>query len=286
MVDLEARELLTSNLALIERVVSFACRRNRLSPDDAEEFAAIVKLRLVDNDYAILRAYEERSSFATYINIVVQRMALDYRISNWGKWHSSAEAKRLGALAVDLEKLLLRDGRTLDDALAILGPKHEGVTRQSLADLAAKLPARAPRHRDVAIEDAEPLAVASANHVEEPLLATERRRSSQRVSSIVAEVLGRLSQEDRVILQLRFEGGVTVAQIARMLGIDQKLLYRRIETLMRELRRELERNGIAPDDALDLIGRDEPLLDFDFGNPNPRPSITTDGTTAHSEGSQ
>lgn len=283
MVPPEAPELLTSNLALIERAVSFACRRHRLDATDADEFRSIVLLRLVENDYAILRAFEARSSFATFISIVVQRMMLDHRIASWGKWHASAEARRLGDLAVELEKLLMRDGRTLEDALAILAPKHAGATRESLHELAARLPQRAPRHREVALEDARP--VAAADDIEESLLAAERRTSSERVSSLMSEMIAGLPDDDRLILQLRFEGQMSVAHIARMLRIEQKLLYRRIEQRMRDLKRALEQRGVARRDVLDLIGRDEPVLRFDFGNRDPRPSITNDGT-AHSEGSQ
>ena len=79
----------------------------------------------------------------------------------------------------------------------------------------------------------------------------------------------------------------TVPQIARSLGLDQKLTYRRIERRMRDIRVELERSGIAWRDVLDLIGRDEALLQFDLGKQNPRPSIAADGTApANTEGSQ
>lgn len=122
---MEAVALLTTNLALVERAVAFACRRYRLTPDDAEELGAIVRLKFVENDYAIVRAFSGRCAFSTYVHIVVQRMALDYRIHVWGKWHSSAEAKRLGPLAVELEILLHRDGRTLDEALPLLAARHE-----------------------------------------------------------------------------------------------------------------------------------------------------------------
>src|SRR5215212_3086060 len=121
---LRADELLTSNLPLIERAIAFACRRNQLSPEDAEEFGSVVKLRLVENDYAVLRAHEGRSSMATFIGIVVQRMLLDFRIHAWGKWHASAEAKRLGDVALELEQLMHRDGRTLGEAFTILAAKH------------------------------------------------------------------------------------------------------------------------------------------------------------------
>ncbi|HXH41880.1 MAG TPA: sigma-70 family RNA polymerase sigma factor [Thermoanaerobaculia bacterium] len=287
MAGREAHELLTSNLAVIERAVSFASRRYRLDPNDAEEFASVVHLKFVENDYAILRAFEARSSFATYISIVIQRLALDYCIHVWGKWHASAEAKRLGSLAIELEQLLHRDGRTVDEALVILAPKHDGVTRESLQRIAGRLPERVPRHRDVGIEKAESVAVTRPSDVEEPLFANDRRRASESLSAIMSAVIARLPEDERLILQLRFEGGMTVPQIARSLGLDQRVTYRRIERRMRDIRTELERSGIAWRDVLDLIGRDEVLLQFDLGKQKPRPSIGADEKApANTEGSQ
>lgn len=282
---MEPSELLTSNLEVVERAVAFACRRYRLDPDDAEEFEAVVKLKLVENDYGILRAWEGRSGFATFISTVVQRMALDYRIHEWGKWHASAEAKRLGALAVELEQLLHRDGRTLDEALVVLASKHEGVTRRSLEALAARLPARGPRHRDVAIEEADSVATGTTDQVEERVLHEERRRKADRLSDLLSTAIEKMPEDERLILQLRFEQGMTVAQIARAYGRDQKLLYRQIERRMREMRTELLHAGIVPIDVLDLIGRDEAFLDLDLGKDGPRPSIPGDEKVAtQSEG--
>jgi RNA polymerase sigma factor (sigma-70 family) len=269
---MEPRELLLANLALIERAVSFACRRYRLERDDAEEFAAIVNLRLVDNDYAILRAYEGRSGFATYISIVVQRMVLDYRIHEWGKWRASAEAKRIGEPALELEKLLHRDHRSLEEAFVALSPRHPTLTLGALRELAERLPARAAKRRDVGVEQAESVAATRIDAVEEPLLAKERASASQKLSGVVSSVIDAMPEEDRLILQLRFEGGMTVAQIARALQLDQRLLYRRLETSMRELRRQLERLGVGSRDALDLVGRDETELHFRFARGEARPS--------------
>ena len=264
-------QLLTDNLPVIDRAVAFACRRYRFGFDDAEEFAAIVRLKLVENDYAILDAYEGRSSFATFISIVVQRMALDFRIHMWGKWHASAEAKRLGPLAIRLEELLLRDGRTLEEATAILGKD-----RASLEQLASRLPDRGPRRYDVALDEAVSIAVTKPADVEAPLLASDRRRASEHLSTVMSALLARLPDDERLIFQLRFEGGMTVAQIARALQLDQKVTYRRMERRMREIKDELQRAGINPRDALDLIGNDEALIRFDLGKQEPRPSIVND----------
>ena len=275
---LEARELFTSNLALIERAVAYACRRNGLQVDDAEEFAAIVNLKLIEKDYAILDKFERRASFATFISVVVQRMALDYRIHAWGKWHSSAEAKRLGPLAVELDQLLHRDRRTLDEAVVLLQAHHDGVTRQSLQALADRLPAHAPRHRSVALDESRPVAVTRSDSIEERLMASDRNRASERLSAVMSAAIRKLPENVRLILELRFVGGMAVSQIARMLRIEQKLLYRRLEQHMRHLREELERAGLDSRDVLDLVGRDETLLDFDLGNRERRPSIGADET--------
>jgi len=275
---LDARKLLVENLDLIERVIRFTSRRQRLDESEVEEFASIVKLKLVENDYAIIRKFESRSHFATFITIVVQRMLLDYRIHHWGKWHASAEAKRLGDLAVELERLLHRDGRTIDDALPLLQARYPDATREALEALAARLPERRARRRMVDLSEAETVAVEP--EMEDQLLNDERERTCRQLSSTMREAIGRLPENDRLFLHLRFGCRLTVAQIARSMHIEQKLLYRHLEKLMRDLRAELERAGIAPRDAADLIGREGTQLDFALGNPVLRPSPNREGSVA------
>ncbi|MEA2462658.1 MAG: hypothetical protein QOJ98_405, partial [Acidobacteriota bacterium] len=202
---LDARKLLVDHLDVVQRAIGFAARRYRLAASDAEELGGEVKLRLVENDYAIVRAYEGRSSFRTFIGVVVQRMALDYCIHAWGKWHASAEAKRLGALAVALEELLYRDGRTLEEAVPILQAKHEGVSLASLQALEAKLRKPPPRPQVVDVDGVAERWLARPPDADEAMLADERRRESQEISRLVSAFLARLPEQDRLIFQLRFE---------------------------------------------------------------------------------
>ncbi len=119
--------LFLSQLALIDAVTAFIARRHHLSATDAEEFAAHVRLRILEDDYATLRKFEERSSLKTYLTTVIQRWFLDDRTARWGKWRPSAEAKRLGPLAILVERLMVRDGMTFDEACTVLETNH-GVT--------------------------------------------------------------------------------------------------------------------------------------------------------------
>ena len=277
----EARELLEANLALVGRVVAFACRRYHFDHDEAEDFASAVNLKLVENDYAILRAWEHRSSLSTYLSIVIQRWALDHRIHEWGKWHPSAEAKRMGAVAMELEQIVIRDGRTVDEAFPLLAAKHPEVTLDSLKLMAARFPRRAPRRHDVPVEEAEELAVAGPRDIEDQACASERRRTAVRIAALMREAFARRPEDDRLVLQLRYGQGMTIAQIARALQRDQKLLYRRMERCMEDIREELRAAGVADEDVIDLIGRDDVFLDFDLGNGAARPSKESDERVAN-----
>jgi hypothetical protein len=54
---------------------------------------------------------------------------------------------------------------------------------------------------------------------------------------------------------LRFFSGLTTAEIARVLKLKQKLLYRRIERHLRVIRESLLRVGVCGDDVDGIIER-------------------------------
>ena len=277
--SVEPRELLLTYLPLIERAIAFASQRQGLTPPEAEDFASTVKLRLIENDYAILRAFEGRSSPTTYFGIVAQRMLFDHRNKEWGKWRASAEAKRLGPAAVELERHLYRDGLTLYEAFAALKSNGHNLTRDAIEALAKRLPPRAPKRRDVPLDEAGRDAVISSEQIEAEAAGHERRNVAERVSALVNEWIGQLPDEDCVLLQQRFGEGMTVAQIARATREDQKRLYRRIERRLHEIRKLIETSGLTSAEVLDLIGRNDTILDFLLRRKPPRPSKDCHGET-------
>ena len=123
--------VLQSNLALIEGIAMRVCRRAHVRDADADDFIASVKLALIEDDYAILRKYEGRSSLATYLTIVIERLMSDERMRTRGRWHPSAEAVRLGPAALLLEAIVRRDRRTIDDALPALRALDPAITREN-----------------------------------------------------------------------------------------------------------------------------------------------------------
>ena len=70
-------------------------------------------------------------------------------------------------------------------------------------------------------------------------------RARERQAALIAA----LSREDRRILELRFEEGMKIRQIATVLGLEPRRLYRRLRRCLAGLRRGLEAEGIARDVA-------------------------------------
>lgn len=242
-----SHEIYHSHADLIERTLSKVCRCHSLYGADAEDFSSTARLHLIEDDYAVLRRFQERSSLTSYLVVVITRQFQDWRNARWGKWRPSAEAKRLGGLAVRLETLTARDGLTLDEAHEVLRT-HHGVTESRLAleMLVARFPRRFKRSF-AGPEDMDTIA-ASTPSAQDELEAQEAAAAAQRASECLVAAMRQLAAQDRLILRMRFRDNCQVADIARALGIEAKPLYRQIERLLATLRRTLEGDGLTSGD--------------------------------------
>jgi len=259
---MEPREVLQSNLALIDAITQGVCRRARVHGPDAEDFASSVKLALVEDDYAILRRFEGRASLSTYLTIVVERMLADEYTRARGRWHSSAEALRLGAPAVLLESLVVRDRRPLEQALPLVQATDPAMTLQSAEALLARLPRRHPRPATTDLDDAPPVVAAQSSDA--LVLASEARRMSERAADVIRDAMAAMQVEDRMLIRFHFGSSMSIATISRMLRLPQRPLYRRLESLLQKLRGALEAAGLDGATAEQII-ETSAAEELDFG---------------------
>lgn len=250
--------LYLTHRALIDRTIASVCRRSHVSRADADDFASATHLHLIDQDYAVLRAYQGRADIAGFLHAVIRRLFQDWRNANWGRWRPSACARRQGAVAMLLETLLVRDRRPLHEAIDVLRTNH-GVTESSetLEAMAASFPPRAMR----TFVTADVLADRAADEMDEAGSAAARvdrqevEASADRVSAALDDVLAALPVQDQVILRMRFENGAAISTISRVLGLEQQPLYRRVERLLAGLRAALEHRGVDAAEVRDVIHR-------------------------------
>ena len=162
------------------------------------------------------------------MTVVVQRLALDWRAARWGRWRPSALARNSGPAAIRLEQLVVRDGVGLEEALEAVARQVEGdVNREALTQLAARFPLRV-RRRYVGEELLE-RAAADSPDAERLLVRADEETRFERIKARLAEIIGALPADERLLLQLRFEQGLKVADIARLQQADQKRLYRTLQ---------------------------------------------------------
>jgi RNA polymerase sigma factor (sigma-70 family) len=267
-------------LPRIERIVrSVARKRGMLNPDEITEFVQVVRVALFEDDYAILRKFEGRSSLWTYLTTVIVRFFCQYQVERRGRWRSSAEAERLGKTAVELEQLIHRDGYTFKEAVQILTTRAGAtVTPEQLWQLYRRLPHRNPRPHSVP-EESVLESVAGKGNAEERVEAAELVIVARKIKQTFDDVLPTLEEKDRIILKMRFRNGGKLADIARALHLDQKKFYKRFEKLMLMLRKAMEANGVSHTDAARFLehgDREIRLKIFDLGeNSNAGPSNDT-----------
>jgi len=85
-------EQIVAALPLVTRILRFIGSRHRLSAEEADEFGGYVRLKLVERGDAIIAGFQRRSSFETYMSVVLQRMFLDFREGLWRSRRSIAPA--------------------------------------------------------------------------------------------------------------------------------------------------------------------------------------------------
>jgi RNA polymerase sigma factor (sigma-70 family) len=252
------QQLFVEQLGTIRAVVAYVARRHRLTAQDTEEFASHVYLKLIEDGYVVFRKFQGRSSLRTYLTVIIQRLFLDRRIAQWGKWRPSTFARRHGETAMLLERLVEYRGLSFDDACATLETEY-GVTigRAALESIYIRLPARSRRVfvSDEALDNTP----AAGDDPAAALDAEAITGLATRTSQILAGELARLAPDDLELLRSRFRDGASVADIARATGQDSKVLYRRLKRVLQELRASLEARGVERSEVLELARSDDEL---------------------------
>jgi len=260
--DRPPEELFRENLPLIEQIIGHCCRRSHFSPQEAEDFGGHVRLKLVEDGNRVFREFRGRSSIKTYLTVTIKRLLLDYQNHIWGKWRNSAEAERLGRVAMRMERLLVRDGLSFDEVCKILRGEGVEMTVLELADLRAKLPPRSLRR--FVSEERLQAEITREPRPDERLEGKERAGFRRRVFALLLQALKILTSEEQVLVRMRTE--FKVSEIARLRGMEQKPLYKRLEKIYEKLRKELERHGIRRGDIQDLLGGLQPDDDDEDGS--------------------
>ena len=251
------QRLFLSYLPVIDSVTAKLSRQHHLRDIESQEFSSFVRLALLDRDAEVLRQYSGTGTAAAFLRVVIGRLLYDFRCELWGRWRPSAAARRHGPLGVLLERLLNRDGMSLDQAVETARTNH-GVQQSSsdLRKLCETLMPRPARYRPVAEDEA--LEVPSPDPTPDLVLVGRQRTADKaRIVDALARARCCLSPQEQLILKMRIDDGLPVSRIAIALQLDQKRLYTTLPRLFNQLRETLRAEGISSKDANECLGHPE-----------------------------
>ncbi len=244
-----------------------------MSPDAAEEFSSWARLRLIEDDGAILRKFRGQSTIRTYLTTVLLHLFLDWRNAQWGRWRPSALARRLGPLAIELERLVLRDGRDYEEAVEILLSIRAAASRAACDETWAQLK-RQPVRKMTTTDALVDVATVDGSHARVDFESVQGK--ALRVGAALRRSLRRLESDEQVILRLSYVNKFTAKQIAAVMHLEAKPLYRRIEQIEAKLGALLLAGGLARDEVLDVFQSPDidlgEILDEELRKPKDGPS--------------
>ncbi len=209
--------------------------------------------RLSEKGFRRLRSFKPggTAKFSTWLRVVVRNLCLDWHRKEFGRHRVFQSIAMLGALEQDVFRCIYEQGLSQDESLNWLRASYPQLTmaeleagagrvRSALTDrqiwlASAQRQTPLPLGRDPDVEHQEQIAepLDPAPSIESLLVMDEERDALERA-------LGRLTKPERLLIELRFEQGLTLQQIAQLLGLkDAQSVDRRQREVIEKLRSQL-----------------------------------------------
>lgn len=261
----------TETLAHWRRIDAMAARRFGEGPL-AEEASLAVLDGLREGDWRRLRAFDGRSSFATYLLALTARLLEDFARRRFGRVRPPRWVENLGGLWRQLFEALCLQRLSLAEAVATVGQRQAEAREAEIESAAHELLARivdCGRHQglEVPLDEEEAGEGAAAEAPTAGLEARQRRELLAAVSALVlgreeepAEAAGRrfadlrlaLTAEERLLLKLCYQDGLAVAEAGQLLDLNRFQAHGRLRRLLARLRAEFARAGLEQELRLQL----------------------------------
>jgi RNA polymerase sigma factor (sigma-70 family) len=238
-----APEYFESGLPVIEDVIAFHCSRRRLGSEEREDFHSWAICKLIENDYARIRTFEGRSSFRSFLSVIVGHLLVDYWASKGGRPRSSSTAQAFAPEGLWLERYLRR-GHTVPEAIQLVQSNHGSpLSEDELYHITIRLPLT--RKRPTYVVESAGVQVGSVDASPERLIEAKAEDASRaHLEAVLEGALTRLSSDERVFVRMRFEDGSRINEIAKAFHIPEKAFYRRFQRTLRRLRKALKAAGL------------------------------------------
>jgi DNA-directed RNA polymerase specialized sigma24 family protein len=96
--------------------------------------------------------------------------------------------------------------------------------------------------------------ISSRESSETAIEDAERRKDIERLQRALQTALASIATQDRVVIALRFDQDLSIAEISGLIRVSVPTLHRRLDKSVKQLRLALSQAGFDPREVANLIG--------------------------------
>ena len=229
------------------------CRRR--FPDDSEavECSAYVIDHLMADDCRRLRMFQARNTakFQTYLTTLINALATDFSRGRYGRKRIPIVVSRMGETAEKIYILICWKNYAFPEVFDILCIRHEysGSFQEYEASFGPVQTAPCRRNPErFSIDNidgpARDLQDPKANPLEALLEKLDRSRRIT-AGKMIRDAIAARDELDQLLFRLRFADDLSLAKIALVVGITEKMVQKRLKNLVLYCREKLLSAGIG-----------------------------------------
>ena len=217
--------------------------------ESASDCFVFVCEKLRERSYRRLLQYrpESPTSFVSWLRVVVRNLALDWHRKQSGRHRIFESIARLSPLHREVYLLRYEKGCSLNETYFSLRDRAPGLTVEAVVNLDGELRQSLSSRQEwlLASRTQDPPLTLDADDpalrvdVADPAPGPEALAISREEWQRMAHALSRLDPTERLLVELRFNQGVTLARIAHFLSLpDAQTADRRLHSVLERLRKE------------------------------------------------
>lgn len=234
---------------IILQVVQFFER----DADHAADCFVFVCEQLSRKRFQRLRRFQlkGRARFSTWLRVVVRNLCVDWHRKEFGRRRIFESIARLPTLDRKIFRCAYEDGMSPDQAFLLLRAHFPHLTMRRIGEglerIRQSLTSRQQwllSVRNLRVEALETLGASEeqvlGKQIPDPRADPEALAALNEQRAAVATALSRLEKNERLLLRLRFEQGLTLAEIGRVTQLeDAQSVDRRIRKILERLRKDM-----------------------------------------------
>lgn len=250
-----AREAWTEFLALYSDQIYKTARLTTADQETAADCYLYICEQLSRNGFKRLLKFrpDGPAKFETWLAVVARNLCLDWLRSRFGRRRAFRSLERMTPFENEIFRLHVQRGLSLDETLAQLKPRNPDATAEAVEAADARiqrtlssrqrwlLQQRSAERETVSIGVADEDGAAAVDP-EDPHPSPELELITREEQSRLDKAVARLEPAQRLLIRLRFEEGLSLAEIARLTGAgDAQRVHHRLTVALGELRKYLHK---------------------------------------------